>query len=68
MLLAEPLGQCGPDVFNPILTWYGPEYIYVTWDYRGFFESDSPKRLRAISIPEHARDGIEVRINFFDSK
>lgn len=60
MLVACPLGQCGPSIFNPIMCWLGPEYTYVTWDYRGFFGSDKPKRLRRISIPEHANDAIEV--------
>jgi len=60
MLLAEPLGQCGPSIYNPICTWFGPEYTYVTWDYRGFFDSDSPKRIRSISVREHAYDAVEV--------
>lgn len=60
MLLACPLGQCGPSIFNPIMCWFGPEFTYVTWDYRGFFGSEMPNRLRKISIPEHANDGMEV--------
>lgn len=60
MLLAAPLGQCGPDIFNPIMCWFGPAFTYVTWDYRGLFGSDKPKRPRKISIPEHANDAMEV--------
>lgn len=60
MLLAAPLGQCGPDIFDPIMCWFGPTFTYVTWDYRGFFGSEKPGRLRTISIPEHANDAIEV--------
>lgn len=60
MLLACPLGQCGPAIFSPIMCWFGPEFTYVTWDYRGFFNSAKPNRIRRISIPEHAQDAIEV--------
>jgi len=35
MLLAAPLGQCGPDIYIPIMARFGSEFIYVTWDYRG---------------------------------
>jgi pimeloyl-ACP methyl ester carboxylesterase len=62
MLLAEPLGQCGPMIYSPIMTWYGPEFTYVTWDYRGFFGANLGKSFlpRLLSIPEHARDAEEV--------
>ena len=36
------------------------EFVYVTWDYRGFFASDAPARPRRISIPEHAQDALEA--------
>ena len=26
MLLAAPLGQCGPAIYNPIMSWFGDEY------------------------------------------
>merc|ERR1711939_1215825 len=60
MLLACPLGQYGPSIFNPIMCWFGSDFTYVTWDYRGFFDSEKPSRLRKISIPEHAMDAMEV--------
>lgn len=60
MLLAAPLGQCGPSIYDPILSYYGAEYTYVTWDYRGFFNSSTPDKLRRISVPEHAQDAKEV--------
>lgn len=60
MFLAAPLGQCGPSIYNPLMAWYGEEYTYVTWDYRGFFGATSPDQPRHLSIPEHARDGLEV--------
>ena len=61
MLLAAPLGQSGPGIYQPIMRHYGPdEYIYITWDYRGFFNSDVPAMPRALSVPEHARDAKDV--------
>lgn len=60
MLLAEPLGQQGPGIYDPITVYFGSEYTYVTWDYRGFFDSGMPDTERRISIPEHAQDAIEV--------
>lgn len=53
-------GLCGPQMFNPVFAKFGDEYTYVTWDYRGFFETSKPPNPRALSIPEHARDAIEV--------
>jgi len=60
MMLACPLGQCGPSIFKPVSSALGPEYTYITWDYRGFFNSGCPKQVRDISVPEHARDMVEV--------
>eukprot|EP00040_Diaphanoeca_grandis_P023905 m.130669 g.130669 ORF g.130669 m.130669 type:complete len:364 (-) comp29495_c0_seq3:395-1486(-) len=60
MLLAAPLGQNGPALYNPIMARFGDEYVYITWDYRGFFISKGPKRIRRLSIPEHAQDAMEV--------
>lgn len=60
MLLAAPLGQMGPAIYKPIMNYYGDEYVYISWDYRGFFGSEVPKRIRKISIPEHAHDAIDV--------
>jgi len=48
--LAPPLGQCGHLVYDPLIAQLGTdEYIYLTWDYRGFFGSHneykySPRR------------------------
>ena len=44
----------------PILRQYGDEYCYVTWDYRGLFSSALPNQPRLLSVPAHARDGMEV--------
>lgn len=60
MLLGNGLGLRGPNAFAPIFSWFGPEYTYISWDYRGFFASDMPKRIRRMSIQEQANDAMEV--------
>lgn len=60
MLLAAPLGQCGPGVYDPLRARFGDRFNYITWDYRGLFESESPSQPRRIAIHEHAEDAIEV--------
>lgn len=35
-------------------------WIVVTWDYRGLFLSDMPKRERRLAVPEHAEDVREL--------
>ena len=35
MLIACPLGTSGPHSYDPIMCYFGPEFTYVTWDYRG---------------------------------
>merc|ERR1712066_544579 len=52
--------MCGPSAFYSLITSLGPAYTYISWDYRGFFKSESPKQVRGISVPEHARDMVEV--------
>eukprot|EP00928_Gymnodinium_smaydae_P062010 TRINITY_DN45962_c0_g1_i1.p1 TRINITY_DN45962_c0_g1~~TRINITY_DN45962_c0_g1_i1.p1 ORF type:complete len:431 (-),score=43.33 TRINITY_DN45962_c0_g1_i1:131-1423(-) len=59
-LICQPLGNCG------LLHWYatmvtlGPEWTFVSWDYRGFFNSENPNRLRHVSVRDHALDGVDV--------
>lgn len=62
MLLPKPLGQCGASIYAPIFAEFGSTFVYIMWDYRGFFGSQlgSPERLRPISVSEHAQDAIEV--------
>ena len=61
MLLAAPLGQCGPSVYKPILRFFGDDFVYVTWDYRGLFGSESPAETeRRLSVRDSAEDAIEV--------
>ncbi|MEW5734783.1 MAG: alpha/beta hydrolase [Thermodesulfobacteriota bacterium] len=42
--------------FEPIVNALAPAHRILTWDYRGLFESGSPRRIRNLSIPNHARD------------
>ena len=60
MLLAEPLGQKGPSVYRALMHYFGDDFVYITWDYRGLFNSSTPSVPRRISIPQHAEDAIEV--------
>jgi len=62
VLLCAPLGVNGPSVFKPMMMALGcEEYVYLSWDYRGFFDSvQNEKQIRQLSVPEHARDGHEL--------
>jgi hypothetical protein len=60
VLLAAPLGQCGPSIYDPIVARFGDTFTFVTWDYRGFFSSQAPDRPRRVAINEHAEDAMEV--------
>ena len=63
VLLAAPLGQCGPSIYDPIVARFGDQFTYVTWDYRGFFSSQAPDRPRRVAINEHAEDAMEARLS-----
>ena len=39
---------------------WGPGVTFIGWDYRGFFESEAPKRLGVVDVRSHAQDGREV--------
>ena len=56
MLLGLPLGQKGEASFAPILAHFGDEYVYVTWHYRGMFNSADPNTERRMSMTHHAMD------------
>ncbi len=42
--------------FWPLVDALMENHRIITWDYRGLFESGSPKTTRHLSIPNHARD------------
>eukprot|EP00438_Fugacium_kawagutii_P001478 Skav202524 [mRNA] locus=scaffold2011:42246:43181:- [translate_table: standard] len=64
VLFCNPLGQKGMSSWGSasaaIAQLWGPGTILICWDYRGFFESDDPKRLRAMDVRNHAEDGAVV--------
>jgi len=42
--------------WTPMIQAFAHTYRFVTWDYRGLFESDAPTRIRRLSIYDHAED------------
>lgn len=44
----------------PILRAFGDRYRFITWDYRGLFESGAPEKIRRLSIQDHADDLNEI--------
>ncbi len=42
--------------WGPLMEALGDGYRFISWDYRGLFESGAPERLRNLSIPDHADD------------
>ncbi len=55
MVLANGLGG-RIHSWQPILRHFHRSYRFITWDYRGLFESGAPKLERRLSIPNHAED------------
>eukprot|EP00929_Paragymnodinium_shiwhaense_P034428 TRINITY_DN18735_c0_g1_i1.p1 TRINITY_DN18735_c0_g1~~TRINITY_DN18735_c0_g1_i1.p1 ORF type:complete len:264 (-),score=32.92 TRINITY_DN18735_c0_g1_i1:750-1541(-) len=64
VLLCNPLGQKGVTSYYPVIAAcveaWGTDVTCIGWDYRGFFESDHPKRTRTLDVRNHAQDGHEV--------
>ncbi|CAL1148925.1 unnamed protein product [Cladocopium goreaui] len=64
VLFCNPLGQKGMSSWGSasaaIAQLWGPGTILICWDYRGFFESDDPKRPRTVDVRNHAEDGAVV--------
>lgn len=64
VLFCNPLGAQGfrswASVGAAVGDAWGPGTTFICWDYRGFFESEDPKRLRNICVRNHAEDGAEV--------
>jgi 3-oxoadipate enol-lactonase len=55
MLLANGLGG-RLYAWEPVIRALYPQYRFITWDYRGLFDSSAPARRRHMSIPDHALD------------
>ncbi|CAJ1433625.1 unnamed protein product [Effrenium voratum] len=64
VLFCNPLGQKGlgnwGGALAAIAQIWGPGTILICWDYRGFFESENPKRPRMVDVRNHAEDGLVV--------
>lgn len=60
MLVFAPLGQANMMSYWCIMQHLGDAYTYVSWQYRGFFDSELPKRARRVSVRDHAEDGRDV--------
>jgi 3-oxoadipate enol-lactonase len=59
LLLANGLGG-RLYAWEPLIRALYPQYRFITWDYRGLFESSTPPRRRMMSIPHHAEDGATI--------
>jgi pimeloyl-ACP methyl ester carboxylesterase len=46
--------------WGPILRNFRDRYRFISWDYRGLFESGAPEKIPRLSIPEHAEDLKEI--------
>jgi pimeloyl-ACP methyl ester carboxylesterase len=55
MLLANGLGG-RLYAWEPVIRAFYPEYRFITWDYRGLFDSSTPGSRRHLSIADHAED------------
>jgi len=42
--------------WEPVLDALVPDYRVITWHYRGLYASETPKKIRHLSIPNHAED------------
>lgn len=43
-------------VWEPLLEALAPRYRILTWDYRGLFDSDSPRSKRRLAVAHHSGD------------
>jgi len=60
MMFAPPLGVEDSSIYLPLIHRYGDLYTYLSWNYRGLFGSDTPKRAKRISIRDHAEDAEQI--------
>jgi 3-oxoadipate enol-lactonase len=59
ILLANGLGG-RLFAWEPLITALLPDYRFVTWDYRGLFDSDMPERKHRLAVRDHVDDAIAV--------
>jgi pimeloyl-ACP methyl ester carboxylesterase len=46
--------------WEPLLERFAGRYRIITWDYRGLFRSERPARDKALSVPHHSSDALEL--------
>lgn len=44
----------------PIIAALAERYTFITWDYRGLFESSEPENRAHMGVPDHAEDLLEI--------
>ncbi len=59
ILLANGLGG-RLFAWEPLITALLPDYRFVTWDYRGLFDSDMPDRPHRLAVRYHVDDAVAV--------
>ncbi len=47
-------------IWEPLLERFSESHRLITWDYRGLFESDAPRRERRLGVYNHAEDALRV--------
>lgn len=59
LLLANGLGG-RLYAWEPLVERYWREYRIITWDYRGLFDSDTPRRPRRLAVANHVEDAVAI--------
>ncbi len=59
VLLANGLGA-RLYTWEPLVRALLPEYRFITWDYRGLFDSTAPEHRRRLSVVDHAEDAVAI--------
>jgi pimeloyl-ACP methyl ester carboxylesterase len=59
ILLANGLGG-RLFAWEPLITALLPDYRFITWDYRGLFDSDMPEKRHRLAVRYHVDDAVAV--------
>lgn len=47
-------------IWEPLLERFSGTHRLITWDYRGIFESNAPRRVRRLAVGNHAEDASRI--------
>jgi 3-oxoadipate enol-lactonase len=47
-------------IWEPLLERFFQDWTFITWDYRGLFESNATERIRRLAVPNHAEDAARI--------